>query len=127
MVVRVARALVLLLAVLLALAVLVQASFAGAAAVLAPEYWQLHKSWVSLFQWLTVPLAISGWFAARDWGSRVLGIVPILLVAAQYTTIHLALNHGIPWLAGLHAMGGFLLFGTLVLLIARWAGVASRN
>jgi len=127
MLAKISRPLVLPLAALLALSVLIQAFFAGAAAFVAPEYWQYHKIWISLFQWLSVPLAIAGRFGTPDWTSRGLAVVPIILIGAQYSTIHLALGHGIAWLAGLHAVGGFVLFGVLVLLIARQTAGQGRT
>ena len=107
------------LAALLALSVLVQAYLAGIAAVVDADYWSLHKSWVAIFQWLSVPLVPVTWVGRRDPTTRWMSFVPIVLIAAQYSSIHFALRHGVGWLAGLHAVMGFVLFGTLVLLVSR--------
>jgi hypothetical protein len=113
-----AQKLVVPTAALFALSVLLQAFFAGGAALIDPQYWALHVSWVGIFQWLSVVLAAAAWAGGRGrigrWGS--LGALAI--IAAQYTSIHAAIRHGLAWLAGLHAVGGFVLFGLLVLIVA---------
>jgi len=119
-----ARVVVTPLAVLLALAVLTQAYLAGAAAVVDADYWSLHKSWIAIFQWLSVPLVPVTWAGRRDPTTRWMSVVPIVLIAAQYSSVHLAFRHGASWLAGLHAVIGFVLFGTLVLLVSRSRNVA---
>jgi mercuric ion transport protein len=117
-----ARVSVTPLAALLALSVLVQAYLAGVAAVVDPDYWSLHKSWIAIFQWLSVALVLVTWVGRSHSAVRWMSVVPIVLIAAQYSSVHLALRHGVAWLAGLHAVMGFVLFGTLVLLVSR-----SRN
>jgi mercuric ion transport protein len=119
-----ARVSVMPLAALLALSVLAQAYLAGVAAVVNADYWSLHKSWIAIFQWLSVPLVPVTWVGRRDTMIRWLSVVPIVLIAAQYSSIHLALRHEVSWLAGLHVVMGFVLFGTLVLLISRSQNVA---
>jgi MFS-type transporter involved in bile tolerance (Atg22 family) len=115
---------VLPLAVLLALSVLVQAYLAGVAAVVDPDYWSLHKTWIAIFQWLSVVLAAATWAGRRDRTMRWTSFIPLAIIAAQYSSIHLALRHGVAWLAGLHAANGFLLLGVLVLFAARSRHVA---
>jgi mercuric ion transport protein len=119
-----ARVSVMPLGALLALSVLAQAYLAGVAAVINADYWSLHKSWIAIFQWLSVPLVPVTWFGRRDPMLRWMSVIPIILIAAQYSSIHLALRHGVSWLAGLHAVIGFVLFGTLVLLVSRSRNVA---
>jgi len=119
-----ARASVIPLAALLGLSVLAQAYLAGVAAVVDPDYWGLHKSWIAIFQWLSVPLVPVTWIGRRDPTLRWMSFVPIVLIGAQYSSIHLALRHGVSWFAGLHVVMGFLLFGTLVLLVSRSRNVA---
>jgi MFS-type transporter involved in bile tolerance (Atg22 family) len=114
-----ARVSVVPLAALLALCVLVQAYLAGVAAVVNADYWGLHKGWIAIFQWLSVPLVPVTWAGRRDPTLRWMSVIPIILIAAQYSSIHLSLRHGVSWLAGLHAVMGFVLFGTLVLLVSR--------
>jgi hypothetical protein len=122
MLAELARVTVVPAAALLALSVLVQAYLAGFAAVVDADYWSLHKSWIAIFQWLSVLLVLVTWVGRRDPTTRWLSFVPIVLIAAQYSSIHLALRHGVSWLAGLHAVIALVLFGTLVLLVSR-----SRN
>jgi MFS-type transporter involved in bile tolerance (Atg22 family) len=116
---QLARTSVMPLAVLLALAVLIQAYLAGLAAVVDADYWGLHKGWIAIFQWLSVPLVLVTWVGWRDPVMRWMSLVPVIIIAAQYSSIHLALRHGVSWLAGVHAVNGFVLFGALVLLLAR--------
>jgi hypothetical protein len=114
-----ARISVVPLAVLLSLSVLVQAYLAGFAAVVDADYWSLHKAWIAIFQWLSVLLVPVTWAGRRDPTMRWLSFTPMAIIAAQYSSIHLALRHGVSWLAGLHAVNGFVLFGALVLLAFR--------
>jgi mercuric ion transport protein len=119
-----ARVAVVPVGALLALSVLAQAYLAGFAAVIDADYWSFHKTWIAIFQWLSVLLVLVTWAGRRDPTTRWLSFVPIVLIAAQYSSIHLALRHGVSWLAGLHAVIGFVLFGTLVLLVLRSRNVA---
>ena len=119
-----ARVAVVPVAALLALSGLAQAYLAGFAAVVDADYWNLHKSWIAIFQWLSVLLVLVTWTGRPDPTTRWLSFVPIILIAAQYSSIHLALGHGVSWLAGLHAVIAFVLFGALVLLVSRSRNVA---
>ena len=49
----------------MALSVLVQAYLAGAAAAVDADFWAAHKTWIAIFQWLSVPLAIAGFLGTR--------------------------------------------------------------
>lgn len=124
MLAELARVAVVPVGALLALSVLAQAYLAGFAAVIDADYWSFHKSWIAIFQWLSVLLVLVTWAGRRDPTTRWLSSVPMVLIAAQYSSIHLALGHGVSWLAGLHAVIGFVLFGTLVLLVSRSRNVA---
>jgi hypothetical protein len=105
---------------ILALSVLVQAFFAGDAAVLAPEMWQKHVAWVHIFQWLSVVLPVTAHLAGHRIGFTVLNCLPLVMIGLQYTFIHIAINHGEATFAGLHAVGGVLLFGLLVFVFQEW-------
>jgi hypothetical protein len=107
------------LVVAMAFSVLVQAYFAGAAAAVDADFWALHKTWIAVFQWFSVLLAIVTSLGQRDLLTRLLSSVPIIIIAIQYTSIHLALRKSIAWLAGVHAANAALLFGILVLLAVR--------
>ena len=108
------------LVVAMALSVLVQAYLAGAAAAVDANFWALHKTWIAIFQWLSMPLAIATFLGKRDVLTRLLSIVPIIVIGIQYSSIHLALHHGFAWLAGIHAANAPLLFAVLVLLAMRY-------
>jgi Family of unknown function (DUF6220) len=107
------------LVIAMALSVLVQAYFAGAAAAVDADFWTLHKTWIAIFQWLSVVLAIVIFVGYRDLLARLLGFVPIVIIAIQYASIHQALRQSAAWLAGVHAANASLLFGVLVLLAVR--------
>ena len=121
----VARKSVLPAAVLFALSTLLQAFFAGSAALIDPQFWLFHQRWVGIFQWLSVVLLIASWAANNSrvakWGS----VAALAIIAGQYVSIHTAIRHGIAWPAGMHAVGGFILFGVLVLIIAD--GLVARS
>jgi hypothetical protein len=121
---RLARMAAMPLVTLLALSVLVQAYLAGAAATVDADLWAAHKAWISIFQWLSMLLAIATFVGKRDWLTRLLSLVPIMIIAIQYSSIHLALRHGVAWLAGMHAANAPLLFGVLVLLAVRYRRIA---
>lgn len=123
MLTRLARMATMPLVTLLALSVLVQAYFAGAAAAVDADLWAVHKAWIAIFQWLSVLLAIATFIGVRDWLTRWLSLVPIVIIAIQYSSIHLALRLGVAWLAGMHAANAPLLFGILVLLAVRYRRV----
>jgi hypothetical protein len=103
-----------------ALAVLVQVFFAGDAAILAPEMWQRHVAWVHIFQWLSVVLPVTARLAGNRIGFTVLNCLPMVMIGLQYTLIHIAISRGNATFAGLHAMGGVLLFGFLVFDFQEW-------
>jgi hypothetical protein len=104
----------------LGLALLVQAFFAGEAALIAPQDWALHLAWIHLFQWLSVALPPAAYLARRRLRFTLLNCVPIVLIGLQYSLIHLALRRGAAALAGLHAVGGMLLFGVVLFIAQEW-------
>jgi hypothetical protein len=122
-----ARRSILPIAVLFALSVLLQAFFAGSAALIDPQYWTLHVRWVGIFQWLSVVLLVAAWVDNRrrtaKWGS----LAALAIIAGQYTSIHAAISHNLAWPAGAHAAGGFILFGVLLLIIVDCLGSSSGS
>jgi Family of unknown function (DUF6220) len=81
----VARILLRSLSVLLTICLLVQFFIAGMAAMTEPEWWTYHSAWVTIFQWLVVPLPILAWFSGRPRGLRTLfACIPLLQIALQY-------------------------------------------
>src|ERR1700730_15358394 len=105
--IRAAQMSVMPLVLVLALSVLGQAFLAGAAAAIDPAYWTLHKSWIAVFQWLSVLLAVAAWAGKQDALTRWLSTAPIVLIGLQYSFIHLAIRYGASGGAGLHAVAGF--------------------
>jgi hypothetical protein len=103
-----------------ALSVLIQAFLAGDAAVLAPEMWLKHVAWVHIFQWLSVVLPVAAHLAGNRIWFTILNCLPMAMIGLQYTLIHLAINRGEVSFAGLHAVGGVLLFGYLVFVFEEW-------
>lgn len=103
-----------------ALSVLVQAFFAGDAAILAPEMWQRHIAWVHIFQWFSVVLPVAAHLAGHRIGFTVLNCLPMVMIGLQYMLIHIAINHGKVTFAGLHAVAGVLLFGVLIFVFQEW-------
>jgi len=91
------------LVIAMALSVLVQAYFAGAATAVDADFWAAHRTWIAIFQWLSVPLVIATFFGNHDTLTRIMSIVPLILIGIQYSSIHLAIRHGLAWLAGIHA------------------------
>ena len=87
--IKLAQVTAMVLAIVLALSVLVQAYPAGAAAAVDADFWAAHKTWIAIFQWLSVPLAIATFFGKHDTLTRLLSIVPIIVIAIQYSSIHL--------------------------------------
>jgi Family of unknown function (DUF6220) len=111
---RLARIALLLLSALLVISLLIQFFIAGMATLTAPEWWETHKAWVAIFQWLVVPLPVAAWYCGkrRRW-LVVLASVPLLQIAAQYVLVHRALEGRLPIGIGLHAVNA-----SMMLLIA---------
>ena len=49
---------------LLTVSILIQFFIAGMSSITNPEWWDYHKTWVSIFQWLVLPLPILAFNAA---------------------------------------------------------------
>lgn len=115
-----ASAMILLLRVssaLLALALLGQAFTAGMAAITDPDWWQAHVAWVHAFQWLVLVLPVSA--AAAPVPRRVKGasLGPLFLMGLQYVLAHRGMDGSFPTGLGLHAAGGFVLFGAVLYVL----------
>jgi hypothetical protein len=103
-----------------ALCVLIQAFFAGDAALLAPQMWQQHIAWVHVFQWLSVVQPVAAYLAGNRLRLILLNCLPMAILGLQYSLIHFAINRGEATFAGLHAVCGILLFGFLVFVFQEW-------
>jgi mercuric ion transport protein len=113
----VSRIVFVILTAAFGVAVLVQIFFAGEAAMLAPKDWERHLAWVHLFQWVSIALPVAAYAARRRVSFAALNCVPIVVIGLQYFLIHRAMGHGLPFLAGLHAVLGALLVGYVVFLL----------
>jgi len=110
-------------------AVLIQIFFAGEAALIAPEDWERHLTWIHVFQWGSIALPIAAYAATRRLSFTALNCIPIVIIGLQYVLIHRAISNTLPVLAGLHAVSGALLvaFVTFVLQELRFADRASAH
>jgi hypothetical protein len=108
---------------LLAVAILIQFFIAGMSSITNPEWWDYHRIWVSIFQWLVLPLPILAWLGGKPRGGRtVLASLPILQIALQYFLVHRALDGRLPIGIGLHAVNAALMLMVATLLALGWHG-----
>ena len=116
-----ARTLLRWLSGLLTVALLAQFFIAGMSSITNPDWWEYHKTWVGIFQWLVVPLPILAWFCGKPRGSRVvLASLPILQIALQYVLVHRALDGRWPIGVGLHAVNAALMLIVATMLTLGW-------
>jgi hypothetical protein len=116
-----ARVLLRCTAGLLTVALLAQFFIAGMAALTSPEWWTYHLTWVSIFQWLVVPLPVLAWLAGPPRFARVtLACVPFVQIALQYVLAHRALDGRLPIGLGLHSLNAALLLIIVVALAVDW-------
>jgi len=104
------RILLRTLSTLLTVCLLVQFFIAGMAAMTNPQWWAYHSGWVTIFQWLVVPLPILAWLAgpARSWRT-LFACIPLLQIALQYVLAHRAIEGRLAIGLGLHALDAGLL------------------
>lgn len=114
-----------LLASLLALSLLVQFFIAGMAAMTNPQWWDYHRVWVAVFQWLVVPLPILGRVAMLGWRRIALAAVPIVQIALQYVLVHRALEGRLAIGVGLHAVNAALMLVVALLIVG--VSIRARN
>jgi hypothetical protein len=117
----VARKLLRFLSGLLAVSILIQFFIAGMSSITNPDWWDYHKIWVGIFQWLVLPLPLFAWFCGRPRGGRVvLASLPILQMALQYVLVHRALDGRLPIGVGLHAVNAALMLIVATMLTLGW-------
>ena len=102
---------------LLALALLGQAFTAGMAAITDPDWWQAHLVWVHAFQWLVLIVPVSAVAAPVPGRVKGVSLGPLFLMGLQYVLAHRGMDGRFPIGLGLHAAGGFLLFGAVLYLL----------
>jgi Family of unknown function (DUF6220) len=106
---------------LLTVSILIQFFIAGMSSLTAPDWWDYHKIWVNIFQWLVLPLPILAWFCGKPRGGRVLfASLPILQIALQYVLVHRAIDGRLPIGVGLHAVNAALMLIVATLLALGW-------
>jgi hypothetical protein len=98
------------LSAILIVCLLVQFFMAGMAAMTDPDWWTYHSNWVSIFQWLVVPLPVFAWLGGCPRGRRTLfASIPLLQIALQYVLAHRAIDGRLVIGLGLHAVDAALL------------------
>jgi hypothetical protein len=116
-----ARMILRFLSGLLGVAILMQFFIAGMSSITNPEWWDYHKFWVGIFQWLVLPLPILAWFCGKPRARRMLfASLPILQMALQYVLAHRALDGRLPTGIGLHAVNAALMLIVATLLALGW-------
>ena len=117
----VAGALLRLLSGLLTVSILIQFYIAGMSSITNPDWWDYHRIWVSIFQWLVLPLPVVAWLCGKPRAGRmVLASLPILQIALQYVLAHRALDGRLPIGIGLHAVNAALMLIVATLLMLGW-------
>jgi hypothetical protein len=106
---------------LLTVSILIQFFIAGMSSITNPEWWDYHKIWVGIFQWLVLPLPIVAWLCGKPRAGRtVLASLPILQIALQYVLAHRALDGRLSTGIGLHAVNAALMLIVATLLMLGW-------
>ena len=102
---------------LLTVSILIQFYIAGMSSITNPDWWDYHRIWVSIFQWLVLPLPVVAWLCGKPRAGRmVLASLPILQIALQYVLAHRALDGRLPIGVGLHAVNAALMLIVATLL-----------
>jgi hypothetical protein len=110
-----------LLSGLLTVAILIQFFIAGMSSITNPEWWDYHKIWVSIFQWLVLPLPILAWLCGKPRAVRtLLASLPILQMGLQYFLAHRALDGRLPIGVGLHAVNAALMLMVATAFALGW-------
>jgi hypothetical protein len=116
-----ARMILRFLSGLLSVAILIQFFIAGMSSITNPDWWEYHKTWVGIFQWLVLPLPVLAWFCGKPRAGRtLLASLPILQIALQYVLAHRALDGRWPTGIGLHAVNAALMLIVATLLALGW-------
>lgn len=102
----------------LAVALLVQTYLAGVAAMTDPSWWDLHRAWVNVFQWLVLLPVASAVLARYPKWLVGMSVLPVVLIYSQYVWIELAREAAWAYASGAHAANALVLFGSTVFLLA---------
>jgi hypothetical protein len=116
-----ARRILRFLSGVLSVAMLVQFFVAGMSSVTNPDWWEYHRTWVGVFQWLVLPLPLLAWFCGEPRAGRtVFASLPMLQIALQYVLAHRGLDGRWPIGIGLHAVNAALMLIVATLLALGW-------
>ena len=109
----------------LSVALLMQAFLAGVAAMTDPGWWELHRAWVGIFQWLVLLPPSCAVLAGYPRWLAGASVLPVVLIYLQYIWAELGREGTWAYALGIHAASALLLFGTTIVLLA--AAVLSRR
>ncbi|WP_026370245.1 DUF6220 domain-containing protein [Kallotenue papyrolyticum] len=104
---------------LLALAIMLQVFFAGAAVLVDGRYWIVHRNLGHGLQYAILALMLIGLGAGLAWRIQGLGCLLWPLLMLQYVFLHLPLRFEMPILRALHAVNALLFFGIVLILIGQ--------
>ncbi len=106
---------------LLTVSILIQFFIAGMSSLTNPDWWDFHKTWVGIFQWLVLPLPMCAWLGGKPRNGRVfLASLPIFQIALQYILVHRAIDGRLPIGVGLHAVNAALMLMVATALSLDW-------
>ena len=115
-------------AVLLAVAIVGQVFFAGAAVLVSPTYWAAHRGMGNTIEFLALALVLVGLGTRLPWRVQGLGGLLYVLMLLQYVFLYLMPQAGLPLLRALHAVNALALFGVACVLIVQiWRQVRGRE
>jgi len=111
---------------LLVAAILLQFFIAGMSSLTNPDWWDYHKTWVWIFQWLVLPLPIFALFCEQPRAGRVFfSLLPTVQIGLQYVLVHRALEGHLLIGAGLHAVNAAIML--IVVPAERQYGHDAKN
>ena len=103
---------------MLTIALLVQAFLAGVAAMTDPSWWELHRAWVNIFQWLVLLPPVCAVLARYPRWLIATSVLPTALIYLQYVWAELGRDGTWTYALGVHAASAMVLFATSVFLLA---------
>jgi len=103
---------------MLTIALLIQAFLAGVAAMTDPSWWELHRAWVNIFQWLVVLPPACAVLARYPRWLTATNILPIVLIYLQYVWAEFGRDGAWAYALGVHAASAMVLFATSMFLLA---------
>lgn len=126
-VVRAARAVYLVCAILLATGVIFQVFFAGATLLVNGSYLELHRTVAHIVELVSMMTVIVGLFTRLPWRVQALGGLFLLLMFAQYIFLYAMPALGVPSLRALHAVNALAMFWVALAMAQRtWAVAGSQ-